>query len=110
MKALVQTMRQQEQRHLWSMRWLIVSAFVQSGAVLYIALGAEGRARVPGWAFVVWGVLALIVAALAAIANAVRPQDGVLNLPLGPAYAPRVPHAAAAPHAPPAAPSSPDQT
>lgn len=89
------------------MRWLIVSAFVQGGAVLYVALGAEGRARVPGWAFVVWGVLALIVAALAAIANAVRPNDGLLNLPLGPAYVPTPPQSNVAPAAAPPPPSAP---
>ncbi len=87
-KSLVPAMREQEQRNLWSLRWLIVGAFVQGGAVLYLALGADGRAAVPPWAFYAWGVLALAVAALAAIAKAVHPKGGVLNLPLGPAVAP----------------------
>jgi lysozyme len=91
MTAIIPKMQEQERRHLWSLRWLIVGAFVQGGAVLYLALGADGRAHVPDWAFYAWGVLALFVAALAAIGKAMQPKGGVLNLPLGPAVAPRMP-------------------
>jgi hypothetical protein len=105
---LVEAMRTQEQRNLWSMRWLIAGAFVQGGAVLYLGLGEAGRARVPVWAFYVWGLLALIVAALAAIAKAVQPKGGVLHLPLGPALiVPTTPQSTAAPVAPDPPPSAP---
>ncbi len=91
MKQLRQAMQAQEQRNLWSLRWLIVGAFVQGGFLLYLSLGADGRAAVPVWALYAWGVLALCVAALAALAKSVHPKGGVLILPLGPAVAPRMP-------------------
>jgi hypothetical protein len=87
---LVDKMREHETRSFWSMRWVIVASFLQGAAVIFLAMDEAHRERIPEWLLDLWGVLEIIVAALAAIAATMHPKGGVMALPLGPAIAPTV--------------------